>query len=96
MGHSDRNIPFSRSIVHRAYALVTRTVGVQDFSFLYESQFFGDFFGLSLTLAYWVHPPSPGILLSGLFVLLRMLEFLNEINFDTQKINQLKNNLKNA
>ena len=36
------------------------------------------------------HPLSPGILLSGLFVLLRMLDFLNDINFDTEKINQLK------
>ena len=39
------------------------------------------------------HPPSPGILLSGLCILLRMFDFLNEINFDTEKIEQLKTNL---
>ena len=37
--------------------------------------------------------PTPGILLSGLFVLLRMLDFLTEIDFDLTKIAKIKNNL---
>ena len=36
-------------------------------------------------------PPTPGILLSGMFVLLRVFDFLTHHNFDLQKINQLKN-----
>jgi len=37
--------------------------------------------------------PTPGILLSGLFVLLRMLDFLTEIDFDRTKIDKIKINL---
>jgi len=36
------------------------------------------------------HPPTPGILLSGLFVLLRIFDFLTYINFDLSQITQLK------
>jgi hypothetical protein len=38
--------------------------------------------------------PTPGILLSGLFVLLRMLDFLTDIDFDPAKVAQLKNTLE--
>ena len=34
--------------------------------------------------------PTPGILLSGLFVLLRMVDFLTEMDFDLEKIAKLK------
>ena len=34
--------------------------------------------------------PSAGVLLSGLFVLLQMFDFLTQINFDLSKIAQLK------
>jgi hypothetical protein len=37
--------------------------------------------------------PTTGILLSGLFVLLRMLDFLTEIDCDLTKIDKLKTNL---
>ena len=37
--------------------------------------------------------PTPGILLEGLCVLLRMLDFLTEIDFDLTKIDKLKTNL---
>jgi len=37
--------------------------------------------------------PTPGILLSGLFVLMRMLDFLTEMDFDLTKITKLKNAL---
>jgi len=37
--------------------------------------------------------PTPGILLSGLFVLLRMVDFLTEIDFDMSKIAKLKTTL---
>jgi hypothetical protein len=36
------------------------------------------------------HPPTPGILLSGLFVYLRILDFLIQIDFDLSKIHKLK------
>ena len=36
------------------------------------------------------HPPTPGILLSGLFVLLRIFDFLNHIHFDLSQITQLQ------
>jgi len=35
-------------------------------------------------------PPTPGILLSGLFVLLRIFDFLTHINFDLSQITQLQ------
>jgi len=35
-------------------------------------------------------PPTPGVLLSGLFVLLRMFDFLDHIDFDLAQIGQLK------
>jgi len=38
-------------------------------------------------------PPTPGILLSGLFVLLRIFDFLTHINFDLSQITQLKTTL---
>jgi len=38
--------------------------------------------------------PTPGILLSGLFVLLRIFDFLSHINFDLSQITQLKTNLE--
>ena len=37
--------------------------------------------------------PTPGILLSGLFVLLQMVDFLTDINFDMSKIAKLKGSL---
>jgi len=37
--------------------------------------------------------PTPGVLLQGLFVLLQMVDFLTEIDFDIAKILQLKINL---
>ena len=37
--------------------------------------------------------PTPGILLSGLFVLIQMINFLTNIDFDLEKIVQLKTNL---
>jgi hypothetical protein len=36
-------------------------------------------------------PPTPGILLSGLFVLLRIFDFLSHLDFDMNKIHTLKN-----
>ena len=36
-------------------------------------------------------PPTPGILLSGLFVLLRIFDFLSHLDFDLNKIHSLKN-----
>jgi len=38
-------------------------------------------------------PPTSGILLSGLFVLLRIFDFLDHIDFDLAQITQLKNTL---
>jgi hypothetical protein len=40
--------------------------------------------------------PTAGILLSGLFVLLRMLDFLTEIDFDLAKMDKLKTALDNC
>jgi hypothetical protein len=37
--------------------------------------------------------PTPGILLSGLFVLLQMVDFLTDIDFDLAKIDLLKTNI---
>ena len=39
-------------------------------------------------------PPTPGILLSGLFVLLRIFDFLTHINFDLSQITQLQTALE--
>ena len=41
----------------------------------------------------WGRSPTPGILLSGLFVLLRMVDFLTDIDFDMSKIAKLKTTL---
>ena len=38
-------------------------------------------------------PPTPGVLLTGLFVFLRMLDFLDHIDFDFSQITQLKTTL---
>jgi len=38
--------------------------------------------------------PTPGILMAGLFVLLQMIDFLTEIDFDMSKIALLKNDSK--
>jgi hypothetical protein len=38
-------------------------------------------------------PPTPGVLLSGLFVLFRIFDFLTHIDFDLSKITQLKTTL---
>jgi hypothetical protein len=35
--------------------------------------------------------PTPGVLLSGLFVLLQMVDFLIDIDFDLSKVPELKN-----
>ena len=40
-------------------------------------------------------PPTSGVLLSELFVLLRIFDFLNDMNFDLPKITQLKQTLGN-
>jgi len=37
--------------------------------------------------------PTPGILLSGLYVVLQMIDFLTDIDFDLAKVTQLKNSL---
>jgi hypothetical protein len=40
-------------------------------------------------------PPTPGTLLSGLFVLIRIFDFLDWMQNDTEKINNLHKLLKN-
>jgi len=39
------------------------------------------------------HPPTAGVLLSGLFVWLRMVDFLTDIDFDMDKITQMNDTL---
>ena len=39
-------------------------------------------------------PPTSGVLLSGMFVLLKIFDFLKDMNFDLAKITQLQHALQ--